>query len=275
MPKNALQGLPPPDVLQSQEGQPGLVTLDRLKEKLAEGYDILYLVCHGALLPDDPDEEGSPERPYLILESAEGPYDRTDAGLLVDYIGNLPPEKSPRLVVLASCQSGGQGKVPDTQKDPAEIDEEERSYDRGALAAVGPRLVDAGVPAVLAMQDNVTMETVRQFMPTFFTTLLQGAGQVDQAMAVARNRISQRLDWWVPVLYLRLRGGQLWYDPGFASAENAEFLWKGIINSINDERCIIPILGPGLLEGLIRPGGGDCPQLGAFPRVSPGAPRAA
>ena len=122
-----------------------------------------------------------PDNGYLILEKSDGSYIRTDAGLLVEYIANLPTEKKPRLVVLASCQSGGQGRVPDTQKNPGEEEEDERSYDRGALSAIGPRLVDAGVPAVIAMQDNVKMETVRKFMPAFFTNLLQGKGQVERA----------------------------------------------------------------------------------------------
>lgn len=248
--KTALNDLPVVDVLESQENHPGKVTLDYIEKNLSKGYDILYLVCHGALLPGDPDVEDSPQRPYLILEKDDGSYDRTDAGLLVEYIAHLPAEKKPRLVVLASCQSGGQGKVPDTQKYLGEEDEDERSYDRGALSAIGPRLVDVGVPAVVAMQDNVKMETVKKFMPAFFINLLQSNGQVDQAMAEARNQIKDREDWWVPVLYLRLRGGQLWYEPGFADSSRTEFLWTGIIDSIDEGRCI-PILGTGLLESMI------------------------
>jgi hypothetical protein len=251
-----LQGLAPGNiqVLESREGEPGRVTQRSLETVLDGGFDILYLVCHGALLPEDPDDPQSLLKPFLILEKTDGTYERVDAGSVVEFIRGQRPEKRPRLVVLASCQSGGQGKVPDSEKNAGEVDEPERSYDRGALAALGPRLVEAGIPAVIAMQDNITMETAAQFVPRFFQALLdpQNEGSLDRAMAIARSHIRQRDDWWVPVLYLRLRGGLLWYEPGFSGGANADFLWRGILTRIEKGDCI-PILGAGLLESLIGP----------------------
>lgn len=220
-------------------------TLENLAEHLREGYDILYLVAHGAMLPDDPANPASPLRPYLLLEKEDGTYDRRPGKDLVDVISGLSLTRRPRLVVLVSCQSGGQGKVPDG---PA--DEEERSYDQGILGALGPRLAEAGVPAVIAMQDNIKMTSVAQFMPVFFSELFN-SGQVDKAMAVARQALLQAdaSDWWVPVLYLRLLGGMLWYKPGFMKKEDFEG-WPGIINSLEEQACV-PILGFGLLEPMI------------------------
>jgi hypothetical protein len=103
--------------------------------------------------------------------------------------------EQPRMVVLASCQSAGDG-------------DEWTSTDEGALSALGRRLAEIGVPAVVAMQGNVSMETVKQFMPVFFKEL-QADGQIDRAMAVARRDVWDRPDWWVPVLFTRLEGGQL------------------------------------------------------------------
>ena len=58
----------------------------------------------------------------------------------------------PRLVVLISCQSGGNGSAG------------ESLTDRAVLSAIGPRLAEAGVPAVLAMQGNLLIQTARDFL---------------------------------------------------------------------------------------------------------------
>jgi hypothetical protein len=49
------------------------------------------------------------------------------------------------------------------------------------------------------------MSTAALFIPLFFSQLLEH-GQVDKAVAVARQALIQAgaIDWWVPVLYLRL-----------------------------------------------------------------------
>jgi len=248
---SALQGISPPEVLESRENDPGRVTKLKLFDCLDRGgFDILYLVCHGAILPEDEQNLESPKRPFLFLEKEDGTYARVDGEDLALFIARQPPERRPRLVILASCQSGGQGKVPASEKDAGEEDEPERSYDRGALAALGPRLVDAGVPAVIAMQDNVKMETVRQFTPRFFQELLRH-GQVDLAVSTARRALADaaRPDWWSPVVFLRLRGGRLWYAPGFSGEAKASDLWSGILASIDDGKCV-PVVGAELLEGL-------------------------
>jgi hypothetical protein len=208
----------------------GTATLDKIGERLREGaqqhggYDVLYLVCHGAMI------EG---QPHLWLEDEAGNVDVVDGGELT--IRLRESRHRPRLVVLASCQSAGQG-------------EEARTADEGALAALGPRLAEAGIPAVLAMQGNVSMETVAQFMPTFFQEL-QRDGQIDRAMAVARGAVRERPDWWMPVLFMRLTSGRLWYAPGFVDRSALE-KWPSLLNNIRDGRCT-PILGPGLTESLI------------------------
>ena len=221
----------------------GNATFDVFKDRLGQGFDILYLVCHGALLVED--EKTKIQQPFLVLENPDGSYDRRDASELVACVRDLPASLRPRLVVLASCQSGGQGKVPN-----ATPTEEERSYDQGALAALGPRLVEAGVPAVVAMQDDIRMATVSRFTPAFFSELLN-SGQVDKAMALARNLIQNEPDWWVPVLYLRLRGGRLWFESGYSglAQKDIDFAWKGIKTNIRGKNCT-PVLGPGLVEFL-------------------------
>lgn len=182
--------------------------------------DILYLVCHGALSMDEP---------HLWLEDANGKVAITPGEELVTRLRQL--EQRPRLVVLASCQSAG-------------------APTRGlALAALGPRLAQAGIPAVLAMQGSISLQTIAEFMPVFFTEL-QRDGQVDRAMAAARAAIRQRPDYWMPTLFMRLKSGRIWYVPGFGEERKDFEKWPALIRSIRRGQCT-PILGPGLYESLI------------------------
>ncbi len=199
-------------------------TLNTLSTHLREGYDILYLVCHGALIKGEP---------RLWLEDEAGQVKTAPGSELVTRLQELP--QSPRLVVLSSCQSAGTGT-------------EARTGDEGALAALGPRLAEAGIPAVLAMQGNVSMQTVAQFMPVFFAEL-QRDGQIDRALAVARGEVRERPDWWMPVLFMRLKSGLLWYRPGFADDDRGRGAekWPALQDSIIDEECT-PIIGPDLTE---------------------------
>ncbi|HLE51573.1 MAG TPA: CHAT domain-containing protein [Anaerolineales bacterium] len=219
------------DSLISDPSKPGQASLNNLTSRLREGYDILYLVCHGALLTKDP------AGPYLWLEEDDGTAAVIPGIALVERIKDLSTELRPRLVVLASCQSAGQGGLA-------------RASDaQGALAALGPRLAQVGIPAVLAMQGDITMETVAHFMPVFFQELARD-GQIDRAMAVARGGVRDRPDSWIPVLFLRLRGGRIWYVPGFGEERGGFEKWPALIRSITRSQST-PILGPGLYETLL------------------------
>jgi len=201
---------------------PGEATLNGIVRKLREGYDILYLICHGALI------EGEPR---LYLEDEEGKGAIVPGSKLVTRMSEL--KQRPRLVVLASCQSAGTGA-------------EAQTTDLGVLAGLGPQLAQAGIPAVIAMQGNVTMRTVETFMPLFFAEL-QKDGQVDRAMAVARGAVRDWEDWWMPVLFMSLKQGQIrWYTPGFRGENDFE-RWKSLVNNICNGNCT-PIIGSGMLE---------------------------
>lgn len=168
----------------------GSATLGGIDAGLRAGCDILYLVCHGALLKGEP---------HLWLEDEAGNVALMAGAELVTRMGEV--RQPPRLVILASCQSAGDG-------------DEWASTDSGALAALGPRLAQVGVPAVVAMQGDVLMRTVAEFMPVFFEEL-QRDGQIDRAMAVARRVVRDQPDWWVPVLFTRLESGRLFVEePG-------------------------------------------------------------
>jgi len=205
---------------------PGRAMLDRMLEALHEDHDILYLVCHGML-----DRSG---RANLYLEDAGGKVAVVTGALLTQKLVEL--DERPRLVVLASCQSAG------TSTDPA-------APHARAFVALGPRLAEAGIPAVVAMSGNVPMVTVAQFMPAFFRTLAED-GLVDHAMAVGRSAVQRPEDASRPVLFMRLRRGRIWYDAGFAGQDTLPS-WAGLRRRIEKGQCT-PVLGPGLLETLFE-----------------------
>jgi hypothetical protein len=99
------------------------------------------------------------------------------------------------------------------------------------------------------MQGDITMETVAQFMPAFFQELARD-GQIDRAMAVARGAVRERPDSWIPVLFLRLRGGRIWYVPGFGEERGGFEKWPALMRSITRSQCT-PVLGPGLYETIL------------------------
>jgi hypothetical protein len=165
-------------------------TLANILHELGNGYDIFYLVCHGGLVNDFKADKLTP---MLWLEDDANPV---HAGELIEGIRTMA--KKPRLVVLASCQSAG-------------------TSASSTLGALGPLLARAGVPAVIAMQGNIKMKTVEKFMPEFFRNLAKD-GQVDRAMAAARRFVlgygdePDHDDYWMPVLFMRLKSGRIWYE---------------------------------------------------------------
>jgi len=188
--------------------------ISTLRERYA---DILYLIGHGTLT-----EEG---KPRLLLQKEDGSGQSVEAEELVERFRDM--RERPRLVVLASCQSAA-------------------PTDQGALAALGPRLARAGVPSVIAMQGKVSVETVEKFMPTFFRELGR-TGQVDRAMSLARAEIRERPDWWMPVLFMRLRTGSIW--PRTVEVAGRFDRWDAVLTDLGSHKCV-PVLGPGLIEPL-------------------------
>jgi hypothetical protein len=181
--------------------------------------NLLYLVCHGMV-----DEDG----PKLFLENDRGNVDKVDGTSLAERIGDLP--RAPTLAALVSCQSAGRDSL--------------TSLSESALAvtAFGPALSRAGCAVVLAMQGNITMDTASRFMRRFFTELRQD-GVPARAMAAARSDISDEPDWYVPVLYSRLKRGSAWYLPKFG--KKTATLFRNLRIRIGEGNCT-PMIGSGV-----------------------------
>jgi hypothetical protein len=185
--------------------------------------DILYLVCHGRVVDG---------LPVIYLESPDGAVDPVDGSRLVERMQAL--DRRPAVVMLCSCQS-------------AAGEADAWSDDAAQLSALGPKLAEAGVPAVVAMQGNVSMKTVNIFAPTFFAELAKD-GIVDRAMSVARRAVLEREDWWMPVLFSRLRSGRTYYTPQFA--KGSDDAWEALRLQIRTGD-FVPVLGPGLADSII------------------------
>jgi hypothetical protein len=200
---------------------PGQATIEHIGASLRDGYDILYLVAHGTFVDDES---------WLWLEDETGNIARTAGSELITRMQEL--DQRPRLIVLVSCQSAGNAQ--------GEAD---------SITALGPRLAEAGVPAVIAMQGNLSMVTAAAFLPVFFTEL-QRDGQIDRAVAVARGAVRQREDSWMPVLFMRLRSGRIWYVPGFGDDGASFEKWPTIVRSIRRGQCT-PIIGAHFTERVL------------------------
>ena len=173
-------GTIPTDILGTDGAPPA--TWANLEQELQKGYDILGIIAHGQLQAGEP---------WLWLVTAQGDAARCRGQDLAQLMRRLG-DRRPRLVLLASCASAGEG-FSDT------------------AAALGPALAQAGVVAVIAMQGPITMAASQRFTTRFFQEL-QRDGMVERALHAGRSALypDYPQDWYLPVLYSRLPEGRLW-----------------------------------------------------------------
>lgn len=169
------------DILDTQ------VTLKHLEEKLRDGYHVLHVIAHGAF-------NAKRQQSALYLQNEDSTARRVIDDDFTAMLSRL--HNKPALIILAACQSATRS-----------------SQDE--FVGLGPRLVRAGTPAVIAMQDFVTVATAQQFSATLYAQLLSHAA-IDLAVNQARSTLltTGRPDAAVPVLFMRLKDGQLWRLPG-------------------------------------------------------------
>lgn len=176
-------------------------TLEALEEGLRNGPHILHLVAHGTYRQADRKSVIFMANRYnqVRLMYADK-HLNIFARQLTD--ANWGGDDKLRLVFLASCETATRDRT-------------------DAFRGFAPRLVDAGVPAVLAMQDLVPVDTAREFTRVFYRQLLQH-GQVDLASNQARAALltGEFTGAHIPVLFMRLEDGQLLAeDPVYAVLE--------------------------------------------------------
>lgn len=207
----------------------GPVTLKRLSESLLKGYHILHFIGHGWY------SEKSQQTLLFLANEANEIKRETDedvVAMLRHQEQGVNQLRHLRLIYLASCSTA--------QRSSAD-----------AFAGLGPKLIQAGVPAVVAMQDLVKVPTSREFTRTFYSRLLDH-GQVDLAINEARaaSKLEKLLGTHVPVVFMRLYDGNLFGNRGKPLGERADSFWNTLLSNIKDGECT-PFLGAGVTEKLL------------------------
>jgi formylglycine-generating enzyme required for sulfatase activity len=158
------------------------VSLSCLEEALIAGCHILHLVAHGRF-------SASRRSAHIILSDRHNQAKAASEEQIAGMVGRL--SQRPHLIFLSSCQSAS--------RDNAD-----------AFRGIAPRLVAAGLPAVVAMQDRVPVETAQAFVRTFFRGLFSH-GLVDLAANRARATLltGEFPGSSIPVLFSRLPENQL------------------------------------------------------------------
>jgi hypothetical protein len=201
-----------------QEG----VTLEALELALRREYHVLHYIGHGAF-------SRTLNQAALLLEDDAGNTSIVTDGQLSGMLVHLAAR--PKLVFLVACQSAARSTT-------------------DAFRGLGPSLVAAGVPAVVAMQDNVSILSARKLSEVFYSRL-ENHGLVDCAFNEARATLltAGRPDAAVPVLFMRLKSGQLWSAESdsrgavLGASANPRIFWSSLLRNLKQDR-VVPILGP-------------------------------
>jgi hypothetical protein len=170
------------------EGQ----TWNNLQQALRKGpWHVFHFIGHGGFDPNK--DEG-----LIALANEQGHSHYFYATELARLLANQP---SLRLVLLNSCEGA-------------------RGSQRDIFSSTASILVRRGIPAVLAMQYEITDRAAIEFARAFYGALADGL-PVDAAVAEARVAVSlgmtNTVEWGTPVLYMHSPDGVLFQVQEVAS----------------------------------------------------------
>ncbi len=165
-------------------------TLSALQSKLrSNSYHVFHFIGHGTYSHDD-------DTGYLLFEGKNEKPELVPGHILGNLLGDHYPM---RLVFLNACEGAT---VSATDGDP--------------FRGVATSLVQRNLPAVIAMQSEITDRAAVQLAADFYAALAANY-PVDAALAEARKALDYHfpgsLEWGKPVLYLCQQTGQL-FDLG-------------------------------------------------------------
>jgi hypothetical protein len=149
-------------------------------------WHVLHIMSHGGFDP----ETGSG---YVQLSGDDGTARPISAVDLARLISENP---SLRLVVLNACESAVSGA-------------------EGSFTSTAAKLVREGVPAVVAMQYEITDDAALVFASSFYGQIARGE-PLDRAMTRARESVkmtNRSLEWATPVLFLSSEETQVFEVP--------------------------------------------------------------
>jgi hypothetical protein len=175
-------------------------TLDGLRRALRDDdYHVLHFIGHGGFV------ERGQEGVLLFENDRRGSAEISgwELGLIVN------DHRSLRLVVLNACE-GARTSVDDP------------------FAGVATALVERGVPAVIAMQFEITDTAAIKFSEELYTAVAADF-PIDAALGEARKAVfaaGNDLEWGTPVLFLRVGDGRIFAvhqpEPGLVSEPRLE-----------------------------------------------------
>jgi hypothetical protein len=159
--------------------------LIRLLNRGDEGkrWDIMHFIGHGGF--DSDRIQG-----YIVLQEDGGSGGiRCYSQSLREFL--IQPERTPSLVVLNSCSGA-------------------RSEPGRMFSSTAEDLIQGGIPAVVAMQFEVSEEMSLAFSEAFYTYLTDGM-PIQNALVLTRAELKARgfSEWISPVLYLRTADGNV------------------------------------------------------------------
>ncbi len=165
------------------EWLPGQTWRD-LQRALRRGkWHVFHFIGHGGF--DRNTQEG-----FVALADEQGETHRFMATELGRLLGDHADRGYLRFVLLNSCE-GAKGSEHDV------------------LSSTASKLVQQGIPAVLAMQYRITDAAAIEFARSFYESLADGMA-VDSALAEARIAVSvevpNTVEWGTPVLFMRGEG---------------------------------------------------------------------
>ena len=212
----------------------GLLSLERLEPATPvalqrslrrQEYHIFHFIGHGGF--DESAQDG-----MLLLEDENG-LGRPLSGQALGTI--LHDEDSLRLVVLNACEGARSGK-----NDP--------------FSGTAQSLVQQGLPAVIAMQFEVSDAAAITFAHEFYAALADSL-PVDAALGEARKVIfssGNEIEWGTPVLYLRATDGLIFkFDRSVAAVETTSasevtpvVKKQKTVAAVNQQPRAVPIVKP-------------------------------
>ncbi|HSM54525.1 MAG TPA: CHAT domain-containing protein [Candidatus Sulfomarinibacteraceae bacterium] len=162
-------------------------TRDSIDELLGHKPHIFHFIGHGRL-------EKSNGREFGEIAIVREPH--LPRWIDAEQFSTFLNRHRPKIVVLQACKgaAGASGE---------------------AFVSVASQIVRQNIPAVIAMQYEVSNATARRFARRFYRRLAEGK-PVDEAVQEGRNTISdfhESLDFSIPVLYMRSRHGQVFSQP--------------------------------------------------------------
>jgi len=160
-------------------------TIAEVRKKLDHGYHVLHYIGHGDFIESERGGKGG-----LVFENESRTGELVDA----DRMKLLLDRGTIRLVILNACETA-------------------QATNLDYFLGVAPMLVSAGIPAVIAMQYKIPDQSAVQFSEEFYQALAKNY-QVDAAVEAARKAMALerglgKVDWGIPVLFMRSPDGIL------------------------------------------------------------------